>query len=815
MVCLLFVGTRAARAQVDADAGAPAADASTSDSTAAPVTPDAGAPEAAAVEGGSEGGPAPTASEGADAGAAPPPAAADQSPPAPPAAPGDAGASEPPNALSSVVVTAERREENIQQVPIAVTATSFTQIQNLDIRATSDIPRVTPNMQADTSEGRSRPRWFIRGVGNNDTANNANSPVSVYMDEVYENFVLAQAFPLFDLERVEVLRGPQGTLWGKNTTGGAVSVTSQKPSFEPGGYGELTVGNYAELGFQGGAGGPIVKDRIAARGSFFYESRNGFVTNAYNGQTQGDLHDVAGRVQLLFVPTDNLEATASIHFRHDDGQSTPSYLVGPNGARSAIPGFNGFTEGSDKYVYDATGPGIDIDDQKGGLFNAKYEAGPVTITSISGYENASRLTQGGSGSDPLPIAEAQSLGHAKQFTEEVRVAPTKADRFNWVFGGHYFWESLYSNSVAATLPFIPAVTGYGSFYGDTQFEEHTQTFAGFLHAAYDFVDWFRLAAGFRWTNDTKSIHLIDVNSGARGAAVFNNPAAWWLPASVSSPLGVAATQDTTQSWNAPTFDVSPTVNIGKDLTTFFRFARGFRSGTFNGSVTAQSNVSVVNPEYVNDYELGAKGNFFQHRLAVSVAGFHYDYQNIQVLVNAQTGAGATTTATILQNAGTATINGAEIEVDALPIPALRLRGNLGLLDAWYGGFTAVNNGAVVNASGNQLVRAPHETAMIDGEYRIWLPASNSLGLGTDWEYRGHQYFNAVVQNNINLEEDGYVLGNARITYYTWDDHLSVQAWVHNLANLEYKILGTQGSPGYNSIYFGPPRTYGATLTGRF
>jgi iron complex outermembrane receptor protein len=298
-------------------------------------------------------------------------------------------------------------------------------------------------------------------------------------------------------------------------------------------------------------------------------------------------------------------------------------------------------------------------------------------------------------------------------------------------------------------------------------------------------------------------------------AVWNNPSQWWVPPSVSTPLGIVAAQDTAKTWTAPTWDISPTFNIGKDLTAFFRYARGFRSGTFNGSVTAQSNVSVVDPETVDDYEIGAKGSFLQRRLTVSVAGFHYDYQNIQVLVNALTGAGATTTATILQNAGSATVNGAEIEFDSLPLPSFRLRGNLGLLDAWYGGFTAVNSGAVVNASGNQLVRAPHETGMLDGEYRIALPDSTAVAIGTDWEYRGKQYFNAVVQNNINLEEKDYVLGNARVTYSTWEDRLALQAWVHNLANAEYKILGTQGAPGYNAVYFGPPRTFGVTATARF
>jgi iron complex outermembrane receptor protein len=788
----------AGKARADVDGGT----ANAPDAGAAPSSPSG---VTGSVDAGDAATPTSSASEAENP--APPPSAAE----APPNETPDGGpAVDTETALKSVVVTAEKREENIQQVPLSITAASGERVRSLGVEASSDVPRLVPNMSAATTEGRSRPRWFIRGVGNNDTSSNAVSPVGVYFDEVYENFVLGQAFPLFDLERVEILRGPQGTLWGKNTTGGAISFISRKPSFDPDAYAEATVGNHAEFGVQGAGGGAIVKDKVAARASFFYESRNGWVTNVVNNQTQGDIRDAAGRVQLLITPIDALEATLSVHFRHNDGQSQAFYLVQSNGSVGPIPGFNGYKEGSRWYTAENNGPDIDVDDQKGGLANVKLFSGPVILTSITAYENTSRTLAGDADYSPLEATGVtRSFAHAEQISEEVRAAPTKPDRFTWVVGAHYFHERLFSDAASGSLPAIPTLPAYKTFYSDTTFIQHTESFAGFANGAYDFTKWFRLQAGARWTVDTKDIDLAAVNTGARGNAVWGNVGDWWLRQSVASPLTGAASQNTSRTWNAPTVDISPSFNISPDATAYFHYGHGFRGGTFNGGVSVQSNVSVVNPETVDAYEIGAKTKWFGDRLSASASLFHYDYHDIQVLVNAVT-ASTTATATVLQNAGKATINGAELEAEALPVPPLHLRGSLGLLDATYGGFQAVNNNQVVNASGNKLVRAPPVTLLLDGEYAIPVGAS-SIAIGTDWEYTAHQFYNAVDQQNPNLQQNGYILGNARVSVFSPGKTLEVQAWVHNLADTQYKILGVQGAPGYNGIIFGPPRLYGLSV----
>ena len=722
-------------------------------------------------------------------------------------APGDVVTPESQPTLSSVVVTAQKREENIQQVPLSITAVDREQVRKLDIRASTDIPKLVPNMSAATSEGRSRPRWFIRGIGINDPSTNGVSPVAVYFDEVYQNFTLAQSFPLFDLERVEVLRGPQGTLWGKNTTGGAVSVISRKPRFETDGYAQFTAGNYKELGFQGAGGGTIIKDKVAARASLFYETRDGWVKNTYNGQRQGDLRDVAGRFQLLIAPVDPLEILLSVHARHNDGQNQATYYVGEKGG--PIPSLNGFEEGNRFYTYDFYGPLTDVDNHVGELANVKLDVGPVTFTAISGYDDASRLNTGGTG--PLAQNNARTFAHARQFTQELRVAPSKVDRLSWVVGGHYFKEKLFSDAASASLPAIPQPAGYGTYYTSTIYNQKSESVAAFANVSYDFTDWFRLAAGARYTSEKKEIDLNAVNTGARGAASWNNVSNWWARKSVQSPLQQSATQVESNTWSNPSFDVSPSFNLTRDATAYFHYGRGFRGGTYYGGVNAQANVSTVKPETVDAFEVGLKSSWFQNRLRTTVAAFHYEYDDIQVLVNAQT-ANNTVSATILQNAGSGTVNGAELELDALPVEGLRIHGGLGLLDTKYGGFTAVNNNQVVDASGNEFTRSPHANALIDVEYRVPLPGANAVALGTYWQYSSRFFFNAVDQSNANLQQGKYATGDVRLTFYTPRDAADLQFWMHNVTNSEYRVLATQGTPGVQTRVYGPPRMFGATLT---
>ena len=245
---------------------------------------------------------------------------------------------------TEVLVTARRREEKAQDVPIAITNLSGNFLrEHEDIRLAQDVVSFAPNVNAAATDGRERPRWFIRGVGTNNTDANGVSQIGVYRDEVYIANVYAQAFPLFDQERVEVLSGPQGTLWGKNTTGGAISFISKAPGFVTNGYARATIGSNDEWGVEGAIGGALIKDKLAGRIAYYHDQDDGWYKNVYNGdvlpanaaagpdfsnaRTVGKNDETAVRGQLLYTPNNDVSILLSAHHREYKGDQTPSYIL--------------------------------------------------------------------------------------------------------------------------------------------------------------------------------------------------------------------------------------------------------------------------------------------------------------------------------------------------------------------------------------------------------------------------------------------------------------------------------------------------------
>ncbi|HTN39656.1 MAG TPA: TonB-dependent receptor plug domain-containing protein, partial [Asticcacaulis sp.] len=235
--------------------------------------------------------------------------------------------SDDPNRIETVVVTANKRSESAQKVPTAISVASGTALERNEIRSAADVVRFIPNASAATTESRSRPRWFIRGVGSNDPGANVVNPVGVYIDEVYLNSPFFQAFPTFDIDRVEVLRGPQGTLYGKNTVGGAINYLSRKPTFTHSGYIRAGVGNFESSNIQGAISGPILGDKLAARLSVYKDQRGGIATNAVTGGKDfGKADDEAARLQFLYRPNEDLDILVSAHARTFDGTPIARYI---------------------------------------------------------------------------------------------------------------------------------------------------------------------------------------------------------------------------------------------------------------------------------------------------------------------------------------------------------------------------------------------------------------------------------------------------------------------------------------------------------
>ncbi|WP_263143909.1 TonB-dependent receptor [Pseudomonas sp. RIT-PI-AD] len=700
--------------------------------------------------------------------------------------------------LAKVTVTAQKREETVQEVPASISVLSGDRLRDDALQSANEVTRYIPNASAGTTEGHGRPRWWIRGLGTGDQGANTVGPVGIYVDDVYIANISATGFPLFDQERVEVLRGPQGTLWGKNTTGGAINFLSRKPTFDPSGYFKLGVGNYADRVVEGAVSDGLVDDRLAARLSFRHQGRDGYNDNLADNDDRGGLEDDAARVQFLARINDDLEANLNLHARHyhdTAGYSTVNYGLRPDGGNAfgyRIDPRLGEVNYNAKYLADV--------DQAGANLNLVWQLGELELTSITAFEHFTRDGLSDSDNTPLELQRSYSYTDSQQWSQELRLASPREDRFNWVLGFHYFNEDLQSDAANAALanPYIP------SFYNDVRYDQGSESYALFGSATYHFTDDFALTAGLRWTRERKDIDLQRrQNQGAARLATDD----WWKLGNVASPLVVNAVQDESTTWSDYTYDLTPEYRLSDNARVYFRYAYGFRSGGYNAGVTSQATVTTVDPEYLTAYELGLKSEWFDGRLNANASLFYYDYEDIQLnivtAVNNQT-------VSRLANGAEGEAYGAEFELEAIPLQNLHLNFALGLLHTEFTDYTSGSN----DYSGNKFVRAPSVSAVIGADYRIPLDVGGALILGTDWNTRSRQYFFSNDQSQ-SMRSGGYTLGNARVTYELPGETTRVSAYVDNLTDKEYRNHTLPG--GYQSagLMYGDPRTFGVSVTTDF
>ncbi len=736
----------------------------------------------------------------------------------PGSAPDDAGDL---NQITDVVVTAQRREEHIQKVPTTLTALSGSEVQSLNLgNSAADITFLVAAASAGETAP-TRPRWWIRGVGTGAQGFDVQSPVGVYFDDVYFSNVNATGQPVYDLERVEVLEGPQGTLWGKNTTGGAINFISAKPSFNPGGFLKIDHSSYNDQLYEGAYGGALIDDVLAARGSFHAESAPGPYFNTFTGSSETDFHDNAGRLQFLANLTSQWNALLNVHYRDYYGNGNPWTVIGtgPNGQyyKPTANTPNGYTPNPDPSVISQNAPNTAQIRQDGAVLTITGPVGPNTLTSITGYEGFRTTVFSDADDTPLEIQRGWNAGHTKQYSEEVRLASPRTDRWNWLTGLMFFYEDITSETVTATLPNAATgstPTGVASRYLDSRFFQNTKSYSGFVSSTFNMTDRLNLTAGVRYTNEIKSDNLNLLNAPAVAAnplSQYNNVAAWWLRSSVNGlqPFG---TQNLRKDWGAWTYDATPAYEVTDQLRVYAKYARGFRAGTFNSSATSAANIGVVDPEYLTSYEIGLKSEWLSGRVIANAAAFRYNYDDIQINV-------VTAGLSQLTNAGAGKASGVEFTVEALPIENLHVRWN----QAWLNTrFTQYTTGGISYA-GNAFVRSPHLSVVLDADYKWALPKGELL-LATDWRYTGRQYFYSNDEVDPNVTQEGYTVGNLRLSYNI--SRVSFMAYVDNVTDKIYKLhalLQTNSTaPAPSNIYLGGDtvafsqgRIFGGSFTVRF
>lgn len=734
-----------------------------------------------------------------------------------------AAASEPERVdLGAVVVTATHREVALQKVATQVTAISGDEVSAGSLGSTKDVAKYVPGTQGWNTESRARPRFFIRGVGSNEATNNAVNPIAYYADQVYYGNTLFAGAPLFDLERVEVLRGPQGTLWGKNTTGGAFHFISKAPKFSPDGYSKIELGNYNSRVFETAYGGGITEDSVSGRAAVRYEKRGGLAQNTVTGNDVGDYEDFAGRFQVRAILSPDLDVLLNTHVRKLNATQNPWYSVTRNGVADRFGYTAPVGNGSGDLKHVAYNLDLPIKlDTEGLSATINKEFGDLSFTSITAYDQGLRTAVVDSDYTPVEwssgSARSYSRNRVAQFSQEFRLASPKEDRFNWLTGVYLFRDRNKSFGASASLTGNTATQQYNY----TEYRQDTSSTALFGNAQYAFTERFKLNGGVRLTRETVGIDLVTQKAAASTSTYAVN-GDWWQPASINSPLATYFSTNgrIANTWSNLGYDITPEYQLAANQLVFFKHASGFRSGNYNtyinpnSALATVSQFSVVKPEKLKSYEIGYKSNWLANRLTINGGVYHYDYRDMQLVVNQVYNGVFYPT---LANAGKGSVNGVELETAYQATPALRLRSNLSYLKTRFSELVA--NGR--SYAGYNFARVPQVTALFGADYRFRL-ADGSLLLGTDWSYTSKLNFNVTDNSDPYALQDSYWVGNLQASYSFNGDKVTVGAYVKNVADKRYKVQAmlyqgalADGSGGHYPTGYGEPRTVGVSLTYKY
>ncbi|WP_095129340.1 TonB-dependent receptor [Pseudomonas sp. Irchel s3h14] len=733
--------------------------------------------------------------------------------------------------LDTVVVTAQKRSEKLKDVPIPITAISGESIRDKDITTSTDIERLAPNLSAQSSSntgGRTgKPRWFLRGIGTNDPNANQEGPLSIYVDEVVIGLQGDQNFPLFDLERVEVLRGPQGTLWGKNNTGGAIHFISKKPTFENSGYTKLGIGSYGKRTLEAASGGALVDDKLAGRAAIYYEKGDGWADNIVTDETGPQLEDFNGRFQLLGNFGDNLDALLSLNVRELHTGNPPNFLVGatsvnnvttPNpggairqGGGSYIPPYGDDPDNrSDFWGGKSTGENTQV----GLSLKLNWYLEENTLTSITAFSHGDGDTDVRAGVPPGTLLDQTStLGDtsSRQFTQELRLSSPADQRLTWMLGAYYY--DLQADSDTRSIRFKSGNTQ--EQYSSSSWDQDAKSFALFGNTKFRFTDRAALTLGLRQTWESKDITettlTVQDTPANQNLVIVTQPGG--TPDSVRgtglvAPLSLSKDAD----WSQTTWDITPEYRFTDDILGYARIATGFRSGGFNQAIVNRG-IIETDPETLTDYELGLKTSWLGGRLNANVSLFYYDIKNLQLNIQQQV-PGTTITSTAGSSDGQ--VKGVEFEIEALPTEFWRVTTSLGLLRAEYTNFEYTIGGVSLDASGNKFYRTPETSFRLDTDYRIPVAIGGQVILGTDWAYRSHIYHNATVQEDPVQETPDYWTGNARVTYQAASKKWQVTGFVNNLTDQSNKVLSQiVNQRGVYPTSYVAPRTFGLQTTINF
>ena len=739
-------------------------------------------------------------------------------------------------ALEEVIITAQKRAESLQDTPIAVTAFTSDTLQKNGIDNISQIADFTPNMTFDTtaviSGSSSAAVVFIRGVGQTNFQVTNDPGVGTYIDGVYMSSSIGGVMDIIDVERIEVLRGPQGTLFGRNTIGGAINITTEKPASEEGGYVEFTMGNYNRINVRGSIDLPLTENLLSkwsigskrADGYLKVRAPGGSSTvstgNFSDGLERslrdlGDDNEVAARVSFLYTPTDTLTVSLAVDTSKIDEASAASSLAGVqvplagttlglgtsfynnfDAAVVDVPGLGAGILYDERWVSDnpedetfKTGPnGTDIDIW-GVAGTVEWEIDEnLIMKSISAYRRTDANFNRDPDGSPLQFTHTSNDFDHEQFSQEFQLVGDSSDgAVRWIAGVYYFEEDATDDLRAPLAPSIGTVV--------INADIKNTSVAVFGQATWNITDALALTLGLRHTKDEREMFpdfFYELEAGGAFAGQRNVPL-----------------ERVSETFEQTTPRFSFDYQLYDDLLIYFSYSEGYKSGGFNSRTTAfrADGVLEFEPEELETFEVGMKWQGFDDRLRVNTAAFFSDYTNVQVTVIEDIAPGT-------QNGGEVEIQGFELEVTALPTENLQINFGLGWIDAEYVELVALTPGVPPISQidiDNQLVNTPELTSTLGLEYMISLD-SGDLVLRADWTYTDEVYNDDA--NSEILRAPSNNIYNAQIAYEK--DNWQVTLWGKNLSDERF-ITGGDANfiIGFLEANYNMPRTYGVTLRRSF
>ncbi|MCF8473236.1 MAG: TonB-dependent receptor [Emcibacter sp.] len=734
--------------------------------------------------------------------------------------------------MDEVTVTAQKRSQSAQDVGISISAFSREQLEAMGYTNAQEVTAMAPGVSTLQPNGEANYSIGIRGVANNDFTTNVESPIAVYVDEVYISQMSGAGFMLFDVNRVEILRGPQGTLFGRNATGGLVHYVTEKPGEEFGGYGSITYGSFDRIKFQGAVNLPV-NDKLAVRASVSTHQGGGYITNRLMPDTKlNNANETAGRFQALFTPNESFDLLLNARFGQQDirtgffenvSSAFPDGVLTPTVPNTTLNNY--LDNDGDVFAGDYDRPGRNKLKTYGYTGTLNWHMGDgMSLTSITDYQSVNRNYIEDSDASPSNYFNFFLTTDAKQFSEELRLAG-ETDNIKWVTGFYYMDLDIDDTNGSIIPGLVEAVFGPVDEQGfngiRNPYQTKVKTWSLFGQVEFEMNEQVSLIAGFRYIDEKKDHFYRDVlymypdtsDSGIDPNAI-----------EIVDALDPYSGKRHDKSWSAR---AQVNYRPSDDALLYASWNRGVKSGGFNApllptAIYVTDDFMNYRPETLDAFEVGFKWDFAEGKARLNGAAYYYDYNDYQAFA--------------IIGLDTFTLNadsknkGFEIELQLNPTEGMDVQFGIAYIDAKVKnvpGITidvATSEGDVSAILPGATVR-PVQTPKwnLNGLIRHEFDAgSGKLAIQVDGQYRSEHTFGLL--STEALTEDGYFLGNASITYIPQGDNdWSLRFFVKNITDEEYLVqtfdlsgtVENGGLFGLTEQYYGQPRTWGVNLSYAF